>query len=173
MRSRTSNSMIGLKHAIFFLSFVYVHADCPDGWHHYSASCYYISKNVHLSWPEASSDCKALSANLAVVDDRDTLNFLFTKINPSHQKPQNGVCQTNADYWIDGTDQVVEGHWIWATFSNPIEGNFWCPGNPSNSGGHEDCLEFKDGHWNDDVCTTPQPFICEMEYPGGGQTIIG
>ncbi|XP_063401908.1 C-type lectin domain family 4 member E-like isoform X2 [Mytilus trossulus] len=119
------------------------------------------------------SDCKALSANLAVVDDRDTLNFLFSKINPSHQKPQNGVCQTNADYWIDGTDQVVEGHWIWATFSNPIEGNFWCPGNPSNSGGHEDCLEFKDGHWNDDVCTNRQPFICEMEYPVGGQAIIG
>lgn len=58
---------------------------------------------------------------------------------------------------------MIEGHWVWASNLQPLEGNYWCPGNPSNSGGHEDCLEFKDGHWNDDDCRKLQPFICEIE----------
>lgn len=58
---------------------------------------------------------------------------------------------------------MIEGHWVWASNLQPLEGNYWCPGNPSNSAGHEDCLEFKDGHWNDDDCKKLQPFICEIE----------
>lgn len=47
----------------------------------------------------------------------------------------------------------------------------WYPGNPSDSGSNEDCLEIMVGlsasprhYWNDEDCSKKANFICEVPY---------
>jgi hypothetical protein len=69
--------------------------------------------------------------------------------------------------WLGGTDQMVEGSWLWS--GNP-KANFdlytnWGDGEPSSLTVSEDCLEYPmqwGGKWNDVDCDGEHPFICEM-----------
>ncbi|VDI69866.1 Hypothetical predicted protein [Mytilus galloprovincialis] len=80
------------------------------------------------------------------------------------------------DYWIDGTDEIIKGYWVWASTGKPISFTNWVHNEPNNVHGNEDCLEIgnwnKVGTWNDASCSVEDNFICEMEYPASG-SIIG
>lgn len=73
------------------------------------------------------------------------------------------------DFWIGGTDEVLEGQWIWASKATPITYSNWYPGAPdSYEPRKENCLEIIKwanhiGEWNDDHCSDESHFICEME----------
>ena len=74
------------------------------------------------------------------------------------------------DYWIGGTDEFMEGHWLWIPTMQKLSFTDWSPGNPSDSGSNEDCMEIIVGHsapltkWNDDNCSNKANFICEVPY---------
>ncbi|XP_076084393.1 cyclic GMP-AMP synthase-like receptor [Mytilus galloprovincialis] len=53
------------------------------------------------------------------------------------------------NYWMDGSDFLVEGEWRWID-----QVNAWSPGQPDNAGTNEHCLEIRYSfgvHWNDYV----------------------
>ncbi len=63
--------------------------------------------------------------------------------------------------WIDLTDAAQEGHFVRTDGSDPTWTN-WHPGEPSNSGGDENCVQtYTDATWNDVPCDTPLAFACE------------
>jgi C-type mannose receptor len=72
-------------------------------------------------------------------------------------------------YWVGGNDLQVEGEWKWFTSNEKVTYSTWHPGNPSNSGGNENCMEILDGDgsgpkkplWNDKVCHAFQRYICQ------------
>ena len=75
-----------------------------------------------------------------------------------------------ADYWIGGTDEFFEGHWLWISTMQKLSYTDWFPGNPSDSDSGEDCMEIIVGHndqttrWNDDNCSKKANFICKVPY---------
>jgi cysteine-rich repeat protein len=68
--------------------------------------------------------------------------------------------------WIDLSDQATEGTFVWST-GEPLTYTNWASGEPNNSSGNEDCVEFRygDNEWNDANCGNARPFICEYEPP--------
>ena len=73
------------------------------------------------------------------------------------------------DYWIGGTDEVVEGTQVWAAKGTEIRYTNWVPGQGHSPNLVENCLEIVQwnnhvGQFNDDTCTDISYFICEMEY---------
>ncbi|CAC5404291.1 unnamed protein product [Mytilus coruscus] len=71
-------------------------------------------------------------------------------------------------FWLDATDDVVEGYWKWASTEANLTYTDWYPGQPSNGGSthNEDCVHIYPGlnyRWNDIHCTYEEYFICEDE----------
>lgn len=76
-----------------------------------------------------------------------------------------GAFSTN--FWMDGSDQITEGLWVWASTMETIRYTNWEQGEPNNYIGiAEDCLELylSNFKWNDIRCTHANHFICEKEY---------
>ncbi|XP_069131048.1 perlucin-like protein [Argopecten irradians] len=100
----------------FFVLFVFfvinegVSGDCRDGWERFGTNCYLLSQDV-ASWGEASAFCNALHSHLAMVSSATEFNFLKSTI-----VHRGG----SYNYWIDGTDEEVEGVWRWATNDQKI-----------------------------------------------------
>ena len=75
--------------------------------------------------------------------------------------------------WIDGTDALVEGEWIWTTNGNTITSESyqkWFPGEPNSQGTGEDCLgllHHENYNWSDDSCETMNNFLCEARFAKG------
>ena len=73
------------------------------------------------------------------------------------------------DIWLGGEDMLEEGKWFWSETGAPVSGGYndWAPGQPSNAGHGEDCMDFKISynHWNDDSCDLKKAFICQKYLP--------
>ncbi|VDI21864.1 Hypothetical predicted protein [Mytilus galloprovincialis] len=90
---------------------------------------------------------------------------------------------SNGDgFWIGGTDEVIEGVWVWAASGKPLTySNFYksVPNIDKNANPNgENCLEIVQwtgnvGKWNDNNCSEESHFICEMEYPASVSGIFG
>lgn len=48
---------------------------CPDGWHHYNGSCFYVS-TANASQPEARSKCLTMNADLASISNQAEWDFV-------------------------------------------------------------------------------------------------
>ena len=70
--------------------------------------------------------------------------------------------------WIDGTDALTEGQWVWVSKMESIIGfNAWNNDQPDNAHSTEHCLEINHrtvGKWNDRPCSYKQKYICETEF---------
>ncbi|KAK3085754.1 hypothetical protein FSP39_008201 [Pinctada imbricata] len=68
------------------------------------------------------------------------------------------------EFWIDGSDLLVEGHFVWASTQSDMDYTNWAKGEPNDLNG-EDCVEIVHNSdnftWNDAPCDTLQHFICE------------
>jgi len=65
--------------------------------------------------------------------------------------------------WTAGTDQAVEGEFIWMTTGQRIDFSGWQAGEPNNLRNEEHCLEYysQAAFWNDESCKTRGYCICE------------
>ncbi len=127
---------------------------------------YFVCPTVR-NWSDARARCQMqLYGDLARIDSRDENVFV------------RAALVTNA--WLGGTDGNApissEGQFRWAndtalfwtgvaTGTAPV-GVFtqWQGGEPNDHQGNEDCLEMyqASGNWNDQVCSTTRPFVCEV-----------
>ncbi|XP_041642001.1 ladderlectin-like [Cheilinus undulatus] len=106
------------------------------------------------TWSQAEQNCHQLGGHLASVHshlENHQITLLVTRMTGG-----------NPHVWLGGSDQHREGNWGWNDGSFMNFKN-WCPGEPNNYGGKEDCLQTKyiSGQcWNDLTCSTLLPSVC-------------
>ena len=116
----------------------------------------YTLMNEALSWSDANAACRAAGLQLASVQTAAENALLLT------------AAAGNA-VWIGGTDAASEGTWVWSPSSTPLSYTNWHPGQPSNSGGNQNCLSFNwgspAGKWDDDQCWPKRKYVCQTPPP--------
>ncbi|CAL4120540.1 unnamed protein product, partial [Meganyctiphanes norvegica] len=120
---------------------------------HIGGDCLSFSDEA-LSWEGAAAACASRGGALAsLADPRAVLEY--------SQEYYDGT-----NFWIGGSDAVMEGHWVWHT-GVPFAANFpWGRGEPdSRAGDHEDCLELRGKWYNDQECNRTNRYICEDLEP--------
>lgn len=118
---------------------------CQRGWINYNNKCYYASvKGQFKNWEDSRKDCVKRGADLVMPKTKEEIDF---------------VVRIHERTWIGLTDKNHEGTWLWVDGSELMTA-FWDTGEPNNAG-DEDCAEFKNGKWNDALCSTRVSWICE------------
>ncbi|XP_073714664.1 C-type mannose receptor 2-like [Misgurnus anguillicaudatus] len=130
---------------------------CPDNWHYFQGSCYFISEESE-SWPQSQAYCKLRGGHLAIVLTADEQTFIWNLLPRGHW---------NA-YWFGITDEETEDDWRWVD-GTKLVGGFWEPGEPNNDN-NEDCGymvktmvldRVATKSWYDAPCQMSRPRICE------------
>ncbi|KAM4713877.1 C-type mannose receptor 2-like [Anableps anableps] len=104
---------------------------CSDGWTPVNGRCFqYIPKP--MTWARAERNCLSMGANLASVQNMNEYRQIQSVISSATygSKPT----------WIGGTDAQENGIWFWSDGS-PFKFRNWCPGEPNNGGGNQNCLQ--------------------------------
>ncbi|XP_051555079.1 ladderlectin-like [Myxocyprinus asiaticus] len=127
--------------------------NCPAEWSEYKCRCFKFF-NTPVTWIEAEKTCLSSGSNLASVTDHEEYIFIQSLIRRlTHNSPRT---------WLGGNDGVSENSWLWSN-GKQMTFKLWAPGEPSNSRGHEHCLEMNFGetkNWNDLNCSNKRPFVC-------------
>ncbi|XP_029976704.1 ladderlectin-like [Salarias fasciatus] len=128
---------------------------CPLFWFSFNGRCYrYVA--THQTWIDAERHCVSLGANLVSIHSREEQNFVESLIQ--NFDPAQGHT------WIGLTDHHENSKWMWSDGSR-VDFVFWSPGEPSNHGGQESCVEMNWAtykKWNDTLCPHKQPFVCVL-----------
>jgi len=128
-------------------------AYCHRGWTGYHGRCFrYIS--TPMRWAQAEKYCHLLGGNLASIHSYWEYRAI------------QGVTWRGAyayrDSWIGGSDAHEEGVWLWSD-GTAFNYRNWCPGEPNNHGGRQNCLQMNFGAhkcWDDAQCYYRRPFVC-------------
>ncbi|XP_003199282.2 uncharacterized protein [Danio rerio] len=122
---------------------------CPCGWKNSGSRCFkFFSESV--DWITAEINCQSLGTNLASIQNKVENDFLLSLV------PDSTRC------WIGGHDGEQEGQWLW-TDGSVYNYTNWCPGEPNNNNGKENCLEINwtsNRCWNDQRCSTSMGCLC-------------
>ncbi|XP_021360813.1 C-type lectin domain family 6 member A-like [Mizuhopecten yessoensis] len=105
-----------------------------------------------LTHPAADASCANDGARLIVLD---------TVAKHTYITGLPGVKYGNY-YHIGGTDEAVEGTFVWETGSVVQHGSLWAPLQPDNHLGNQNCMVIFQWKYDDVFCTDTMNFICEM-----------
>ncbi|XP_060949037.1 C-type lectin domain family 4 member E-like [Limanda limanda] len=141
---------------------------CPgykDGWEPHGEKCYFFSLATS-SWTQSRTQCKSMSGDLVVINNREEQEFLVSRL-------MEKMVAYEDKFWIGLTDSKKENEWIWVddTQLDPRL-TFWLGKDPDNwtneNPDGEDCARMgeKDGDkdlktWVDKSCESLQKYICE------------
>jgi len=93
--------------------------------------------NKSMTWTKAKEDCEKRGGYLATITSKEEQEFIKDLIKKSKA----------ASYWLGGYREDKDWKWVTGetfSFTN------WLPGQPDNTGGHENYLMcVKQGQWND------------------------
>ncbi|XP_055084887.1 ladderlectin-like [Periophthalmus magnuspinnatus] len=112
----------------------------------------YIFISVPRPWAFAQLQCQSLGGSLAVIQNRETNDFLRS-------------LSSRMDSWVGFSDAQLDGVWLWIN-SERIRFTNWCRAEPNNYGGKQDCAVINyngENCWDDSDCTTPRPYVCERK----------
>ncbi|KAJ8316663.1 hypothetical protein KUTeg_005782 [Tegillarca granosa] len=132
---------------------------CPKDSVRYGNSCYYFSTNT-ATWYDAERACFIRGGHLAIVESKQEDLFLI-----------NEVTKKKTNFWLDGTDEKVEGRWIWSSIQQGVSYTNWdkLDGEPDGKTG-QNCLgiyKSSKGNyykWYDLKCSPRKMnFICESK----------
>jgi hypothetical protein len=122
----------------------------------YDAHAYMVCGG-QSSHADATLACESVGMRLARIDDEDENDAIVENM-------------AGLEYaWIGGSDQVVEGTWVWSDgkvfFKDGLAANgsfeAWYTNSPSNDSS-SNCAEIWDDYtWDDYACGYKQPHICE------------
>lgn len=112
---------------------------------------------VPRDWGAADSACDQIGYHLVKIDDAAE-NTWVTDTAATH---------ATGPWWMGANDQVIEAFWVWHDSSVASGSPMWAPGEPSNSGGNEDCGAISEPtvppyFWNDADCSHLKPCVCEL-----------
>ncbi|XP_069115787.1 perlucin-like protein isoform X2 [Argopecten irradians] len=139
-----------------------VYCACPSPWDiEFQNSCYMIVKDTK-TWAEADRNCEYhhQGGHLVKIERAEEQNFLTNYIKPRQ-------AQYSGEFWIDGTDNEIDRHFMWDYKFQPMTYKNWKPGEPNKHKGlPEHCVEYGESYnyqWNDNVCDNHFQSICEFE----------
>ncbi|XP_060564340.1 neurocan core protein-like isoform X3 [Ruditapes philippinarum] len=120
---------------------------CEGDWQLFESSCYWRSSST-LSWTAAEDDCVAMGGHLVEITSQSEDDFVQSLGGGGTHIGLNDIDTEGVHVWISSGNL--------ATFTN------WYDGQPSNSGGGEDCVEILGlGQWNDIPCWLSRAYVCE------------
>jgi len=136
---------------------------CAAGVWTVSSGREYYRCTSNADWVSADTNCKNI--------DGVANNWFLATISDSTEDAYiNSLSATNM--WIGYNDRTAEGTFVWTSGLSPGYTN-WNGGEPNNLG-NEDCAEQQNGAgWNDLVCTTGEPYICEGSVALCGNGVVG
>lgn len=133
---------------------------CHDfglGWEPFLRSCYHVGTNA-VTWSNAVKTCNSMGSVLTVITTAEENDFVIRLVK------RKGVSSSEG-YWLDGTDSLFEGLWIWSSTGILITYQNWGVNEPNNKDSTENCLELKTKKnytWNDEKCNiSKRQYICE------------
>ncbi|XP_038587387.1 ladderlectin-like isoform X2 [Micropterus salmoides] len=130
---------------------------CPNDWTPFNGRCYLFVQQPMI-WALAERNCHSLGGNLASVQNSKESGVIQAVMTLSNT--QNQIVA-----WLGGSDAQQEGHWFWSD-GTPFHFGQWCPGQPDNAGGRQNCVvfNFRDAKcWDDAACDVQYPSICVRE----------
>ena len=134
---------------------------CDPGWHRASESCYLFYFQSTYRWDDARTFCHSVGADLAVINDRNTMQDLANQRREMKLDDRDlylGLRSQMLWNWLDG--EVVSK-----------TNNLWGPHEPS---GYGKCGSFLNGitwdsswlgygwRWSDISCTYQLGYICQQ-----------
>ena len=132
-------------------------ASCSDGWTSFGEHCYFFSSDTK-TWDDALDFCHHRESHIVEITKEAKVNFLV----------QNSKASYSAHYsiWVGANDRKTEGTFVWQTSNTSVPNHYFCPGEPNNSNGNENCVEL---YWqtdrvnklNDANCERTKYFVCE------------
>jgi len=123
---------------------------------------HYMFFDARLPWHLARRQCEAWGGHLARIETEEEQQFVAGLISVGRR----------THYWLDGSDEAVEGRWV---FSNGKELTYtnWDTGEPNNNSGVGHCLQIHRGRsqkgrnwhglWDDDGAGSRRGFVCEWD----------
>ncbi|GAB6021022.1 Fc fragment of IgE, low affinity II, receptor for (CD23) [Chamberlinius hualienensis] len=133
------------------------HIRCPDEFVAVGIRCYYFNSKP-TSWYRALQSCISLESYLA--HPANLFENELLKLYISHVYGSDPVA-----WWFGGTDDPLEGNWIWTDTMRHLTFTDWCNKEPNNYG-YESCLSFNSEcrfRWNDRSCNYDQyGYICQQ-----------
>ncbi|CAH1796584.1 unnamed protein product [Owenia fusiformis] len=138
---------------------------CGPEWKYDSVGnmCYQIVDKPS-NWVTGRADCLAKGGELASIHGPHEQAYVGALLASSYGHGR-------LRFWFGGNDRDLEGGYAWSD-GTPFNYVHWKPGNPSNSGGREHCVEIQanDGRWNDNNCAKKMPYICK-KFAKGSTTL--
>ncbi|KAM4559709.1 ladderlectin-like [Odontesthes bonariensis] len=128
---------------------------CPPGWSQFGSRCF-IFYNIPKTSLDAELFCISVGGNRASIHSAGENLFLNDLVKR--------VTGADSRTWVGAIDVGIlpDRLWLWSDGS-PFDYNRWSEGEPNNFGGsRERCIEINFGgpFWNDESCSTQNPFIC-------------
>lgn len=147
---------------------------CPDNLNEddsvvVDTTCYAFYDATY-TWIESRDACEQIGGTLAVIRNETVQSAIFAMAT--------GV---DVDTWLGATDSgalldTSEGDFIWIGDESAfweggdtgaaVNGAYsnWATNEPNNSGSTEHCMEIyrTDGKWNDQSCSDPQKYVCQI-----------
>ncbi|KAK3083080.1 hypothetical protein FSP39_013428 [Pinctada imbricata] len=125
--------------------------NCSTNWAELNGECIYFGRTP-TSWTSALEQCKGKGGYLLTDDNEEKHSFLTNIASLLY-----GFGEEN--YWIGGTDEIIEGSWRWVETGMPMT-NFdkWSRGYPTTNASNN-CLymawENGELRWRDSPCQKP------------------
>lgn len=140
---------------------------CPVEWVYVvgtdSKCCQYFGTGQ--TWNKASENCQAIGGELTTVE------------NPVENRFISDMLKTAAGAWIGLNDRETESKYVWNFKQFSTQTYFtWGAGEPSNYNkacNIENCVTMKksNGKWNDVVCGSFNPFVCQVASSYNGSDV--
>ena len=78
--------------------------------------CLWLNLDQEITWYESAKACAAMDSHLVEILSQDELNFVRDELH------YLGVSAPVV--WTDGSDEFVEGDWIWVNSFKPVGDRF-------------------------------------------------
>jgi hypothetical protein len=150
--------VVCIDYSFQYSLFFYSDQNCSGNWTKFDGPhCYYLSEET-ATWPVARADCQARGGDLAVPRSKENEQRIYEAMKERKvSRVYIGVYRGTGDFRNK-----------FYTVENDVETSYtnWAVDEPSNGGGHEDCVEIivQTSGWNDFPCSGhPRHFICELK----------
>ncbi|XP_062606610.1 CD209 antigen-like protein E [Saccostrea cucullata] len=118
---------------LFFLTGIYSISEVFCSWETCSENgIAYTFEEQKVNWDKAAGQCEDAGGSLAIIRSRFDKNCVVKNLN-----------QSVGSYYIGGSKSSSSGLWTWMDDTPVPKPGYWEKDEPNNSGGIEDCLEFR------------------------------
>lgn len=132
--------------------------------------CVKFYHTITKTWLEARLICKQDGGDLLVFRNLSEEKYF---VNVTESLIKNYQFNYDLRFWVGATDLLKEGNWIWLD-GTEVSNLFFHSGEPNDAGSpegfHENCGAYEylttkqNILLNDENCTKPSHFVCEMQF---------